>query len=488
MTIDIRKHLVPLQLLDIKKCTTVGETVRQMENCAIGARMIGEAARTIVGWVEAGKTPQIILDNPDKGHERVMLNYLFAEMAKYGGVQHTVTNSHNYARSGSKDPVIVIGFFLNEWEDDLFARGPDESLFINNFNLAPPWVKDGYFRGFINADHRLALPILKLAVQERLSGKPVPFSMLLDTWMRCGGVGHQASHGFATFRQMVEDPDCTVIATMSGIMTMAKMGGLISHMIDRGWAQVIVATGALVGHGFVEGAGLKHFKYDPRYDDILMGEQKLNRITDTVEPEENLDHVEEILHRALLGKALFSPSQILKEIGYYLQENYPDQPSILRSAFEKNVPIFIPAFYDSELGNDLMIHNYRQRQGGGSIIELDQELDNYELIEIVTGAKKVGIFTLGGGAPRNWPQNVAPLIEIMNTRLGIGYPEFKYAHGCRICPDSVFLGHLSGCTYSENASWRKTDIEHGRFSEVMADATMIFPFYVAAMKEVIESR
>ncbi len=122
--INIRDHLEPLELTDINKCTTVGKTVGQMAHCAIGARMIGEAARTMTDWVKAGKTPQIILDNPDKGRERVVLNYLFAEMAEYGIGRHTVTNSHNYARSGSKDPVIVIGLFLNEWEDDLFARGP----------------------------------------------------------------------------------------------------------------------------------------------------------------------------------------------------------------------------------------------------------------------------------------------------------------------------------------------------------------------------
>ena len=73
----------------------------------------------------------------------------------------------------------------------------------------------------------------------------------------------------------------------------------------------------------------------------------------------------------------------------------------------------------------------------------------------------MGMVVVGGGVPRNWPQNVAPLIEIMNTRLGIGFPEFKYIYGCRICPDVPYYGHLSGCTYKENASWRKTDIVHG---------------------------
>lgn len=241
--INIRDHLVPLEPLDIEKCTTVGKTVEQMANCAMGAGMVGDAVETMLKWYEAGKTPQIILDNPDKGHMGVPFNYLFAEMAKLGIVRPTITNSHNYVRSGSKDPIIVVGFFLNEWEDELFLRGEEDSLFMNNFYLAPPWVKDGYFKSFVNADHRLALPILKLAAEEKISGKPISRPVLLDAWMRCGGVGHQAAHGFTTFRQMIEDPDCTVFLTISGIGTMAGFSGLISYMIDQGWVQAIAATG-----------------------------------------------------------------------------------------------------------------------------------------------------------------------------------------------------------------------------------------------------
>ncbi len=490
--INIREHLEPLELLDIEKCTTVGKTVEQMAKCAIGARMVGEAAETIVNWLEAGKSPWIIFDDPYRSEEAFLnlLDHFSWEMLRK---KTTFINSKRYAKASENRPIIVLGHYAGKWENYLFERGGEDSIFINDINLAPPWVRDGYFKGFVNADPALVVPILYWAIKEKLSRITSGFGDLHRSWMRCGGVGHQAVHGFETFRQMIEDPECTVVVTMSGIMTMAQMSGLISYMIDRGWAQAIVATGALIGHGFVEGVGLKHFKYDPHFDDIdiddiLMAEQKLNRIADTVEPEENLDHVEQVLHEVLLNSRPFSPSQINNLIGRYLWKNFPDQPSILRSAYKHNVPVFIPAFYDSELGNDLMIHNYRQRKGNGQSIMIDQEIDNYRLVGMTTSAKKIGIFTLGGGVPRNWSQNVAPLVEIMNTRLNTGYPEIRYFYGCRICPDQVYLGHLSGCTYRENASWRKTDIEHGRFSEVLADATIVFPFYVAALQEIIKSR
>jgi deoxyhypusine synthase len=489
---NIREHLEPLQMIDIEKCTTVGKTVEQMANSAMGARMIGEAAETIVRWIKEGKTPWVIFDNPDKGFESIAINGLFREMAEDGYIQPVISNSHNYARSGSEDRIIVVGFFLNEWEDNLFENGAHASLFINNFNLAPPWVKDGYFRGFVNADHRLALPILKLAVQEKLSGKPVSHSALLEVWAQCQGVARQAAHGFATLRQMIEDPDCTVFLTISGIGTMAGFSGLISYMIDQGWVQAIAATGALIGHGFVEGVGKKHYKYDPQFDDVQMAEQKLNRIGTTVEPEENLDHVERIMAYVLEEKlaqgGIISPSRICHLIGEHLAEKYPGEISILRSAYEKNIPIFIPAFHDSELGNDLLIHNWRRRELGQSEVIANYEIDSLELVKLMTGSKKIGIISLGGGSSRNNMQNGAPLVEIMNVRLKLGLRENKYVYGCRICPDEVYLEHLSGCTYRENGSWRKTDLEHGRFSEVLSDYSIVFPFCVAALREILEGR
>jgi len=452
--------------------------------------MIGEAADTIVRWVKEGKTPWIIFDNPDKGFEGIALNSLFRDMAEDGCIHPVISNSHNYARSGSENPIIAVGFFLSEWEGNLFENGAHASLFINNFNLAPPWVKDGYFRGFVNADHRLALPILALAVREKLSGRPVPFSTLLEIWGQCEGVARQAARGFAILRQMIEDPDCTVFMTVSGILTMAQMGGLVSHMINRGWVQALSATGALVGHGFVEDVDRRHFKYDPEYSDEQLADQKLNRIGTTIEPEENLDHVEEIygliLEKAVNGEEPVSPAQKNYLIGKYLSENYPGGKSILRSAYEKNIPVFIPA-PDSELDNDQLIHNWRRKLERRRQVVTNNEIDTLRLVDMVVNSKKCGIFTLGGGVPRNWTQNVMPLIEIMNVRLNLGFPDRKFFYGCRICPDPVYLEHLGGCTYKEMISWRKFDPD-GQSSEVKSDYSILVPIYVAALEEIMEGK
>ena len=78
-------------------------------------------------------------------------------------------------------------------------------------------------------------------------------------------------------------------------MTVAKMGLVICDMIEGGLVQAIVSTGALMAHGFVEASGLAHYKYREGMDDAALYDRGYNRVYDTLEPESNLEHVEQIL-------------------------------------------------------------------------------------------------------------------------------------------------------------------------------------------------
>jgi len=485
MTQDIRKKLQPLEVLDLAKCSSVGKTVEQMEKCAIGARMIGEVAKTLTDLVSRGEKISIIYD----GKRESQLGKLLQKIVKQKKWFAKLASPEEYAGDENikNDIILAVGSFSERHEDAIYKKAK-RGIFINLSNqFSPGQVRDGFFQDFIAADPNLVMPIIFLTLEERLEGKSHSISDLITLWSKFGGPAAQAAHGFETLHQMIDDPDCLVFGTFSGIMTVAKMGGIISEMIDAKWLRAIAATGALICHGFVEGVGLKHFKYDPQFSDIEMAGQKLNRITDSVEPEENLDQVEEILDHILdeklRGGDPVSPTEINSLIGEYLAKKYPDGPSILRSAYKKKVPVFIPASVDSELGNDIYITNEKRVKEGKPQIMVNHETDSRLLVKLVTTAKKVGIFSVGGGVPRNNVQNVAPLIEIMNQRLNLDLPEKMFSYGCRIDPTLPYLGNLSGCTYSEGGSWRKMDIQHGRFSEVLADATMVLPFYAAALKE-----
>ena len=97
----------------------------------------------------------------------------------------------------------------------------------------------------------------------------------------------------------------------------------------------------------------------------------------------------------------------------------------------------------------------------------------------------VEIFTIGGGVPRNWAQQVGPYVDIRNLRLGREDPKVSYHYGIRICPEPVHWGGLSGCTYSEGVSWGKMvpPSEGGSFAEVHSDATLVWPILVKALME-----
>ena len=94
-------------------------------------------------------------------------------------------------------------------------------------------------------------------------------------------------------------PDCTVVLTVSGAMTIAKMGKIITTMIDRGMIQVVVSTGALMAHGMSEAVGETHYKYHPSMEDVELFEKGYNRVYDTLEMESNLNHVEQVVGKTL---------------------------------------------------------------------------------------------------------------------------------------------------------------------------------------------
>ena len=470
-----------LRSLDLRACATVGDIIDAMRFCAFGARMLGEVSHTILEMVTAKSKPTIVYSGlPDSP-----LGSLLKKFVEKGWCRKLILPSA-YAREKTHgETVIVVGPF-SERNAEAIYRKPARAVFINPFDMARPGqIRDGYFPDAIFADPRYIMPLIDAALEEWVDGRRRSTISLLRSLGRYGGLAAQVARGAKALEAMVRDQDCARFLTISGAMTVGKMDLVICDMIELGMIHAISSTGALMAHGLVSSIGLKHYKYNPRYDDTELARRKLNRVTDTLEPETNLDTVEEIIGEVidnLDGKQTLSPTALNRLIGKYLAEHYPNERGILKSAYLKKVPVFVPAFVDSELGNDIYIHNIKRRRRGKKPILMDLERDSKELIKIVTGAKKFGIFSIGGGVPRNNVQNVAPLIEIINERLGPTYPNRRFSYGVRICPDKPHFGHLSGCTYSENESWRKAD-KNGIYAEMLADATQVWPFLIKYLME-----
>lgn len=299
--------------------------------------------------------------------------------------------------------------------------------------------------------------------------------------------GRSVGEAADVFYEMVKDKDCFVVLTLSGALTVAKMGLVICDMIENALAGAVISTGALVAHGFAESAGMSHFKYEKKMSDEELYRAGYDRIYDTLELEKNLDEVETIFKKVLDGidRDTTLSSRLLNEkIGEYLAKNIKER-GILKSAYLKKVPIFIPAYTDSELGLDVGIYNRAAKLKKEKLFRFDPFLDLEDFTELIKRQKKIGIFTVGGGVPRNWAQQVGPYLDIIEKRLKVGGGFKRYHYGVRICPEPVHWGGLSGCTYSECISWGKfvPPREGGRWAEVYADATIALPLIIKAVLE-----
>jgi deoxyhypusine synthase len=325
------------------------------------------------------------------------------------------------------------------------------------------------------------------------------FAEFLERMSRTAFGGRSLGEAFDVLLTMARDAECTKVMTVSGAMTIAKMGRVVCDMIDNGLVDVLISTGAIMAHGLSEATGGVHYKHDPRVPDKQLYEWGYNRVYDTLEMEANLCDAERFVSQVLReidpARATCS-SHINRELGRRLVAD-GQMPSVLGCAFRKNVPVYVPAFTDSELGLDVATFALRKGYQEGKESDLEAffsplpnynpYLDLYDYARRALGARRLGIFTIGGGVPRNWAQQVGPFVDIINMRLGSNLEVPRFTYGVRICPEPVHWGGLSGCTYSEGVSWGKflSRDEGGRFAEVHCDATIAWPILVRGVLEAL---
>jgi deoxyhypusine synthase len=302
---------------------------------------------------------------------------------------------------------------------------------------------------------------------------------------RTAFTGRQIGDAADVLEAMARDKDCFVVMTLSGALTVGKMGLLFCDLVDSGVVKAIVSTGALMAHGLVEATGRSHFRYDPKMDDRELFFAGYNRVYDSLEPELNLDHVEEVVDHILEGWDSDEPVsswRLHRRIGEYLIKHAKGR-GILKSCAEKNVPVFVPAFTDSELGIDFALHQRQLKMAGKPPLVFDGFDDFEHYASTMLATKRMGIFTVGGGVPRNWAQQFGVYAELLARRGYEKMPLKRYNYGVRICPEPVSWGGLSGSTYTEAVSWGKfvPPEEGGKFAEVFDDATVALPLIVGAV-------
>jgi len=285
-------------------------------------------------------------------------------------------------------------------------------------------------------------------------------------------------HRAATiYDMMLRDTECGVILCLAGSLISAGLQKVIVDLVRNNMVDAIVSTGAnIVDQDFFEALGYRHYIAGDEYKygagDADLRELMIDRIYDTFIDEEELricDETTEKIINSLEPKA-YSSRELIKAMGEYLVKNgrTPAQgnaDSIVLACYEKDVPIFCPAFSDCSFGFGIVAHQHARQ--GKAVVSIDSGKDFYELTQIKLANPTTGLLMMGGGVPKNFAQDIVVAADI----LGVDASMHKYA--IQVTVADARDGALSGSTLKEASSWGKVDLTYEQM--VYAEATMAFP-------------
>ena len=273
------------------------------------------------------------------------------------------------------------------------------------------------------------------------------------------------------YNQMLADKDCTVVLVIAGSTSAGGCMDLYAELIRNKMVDVVVATGAsIVDMDFFEGLGHKHYQALEIPDDDTLRSLYIDRIYDTYIDEEQLqdcDHTILKIADSLEAKP-YSSRAFIREMGKYLAEHGKKDNSLVKLAYEHDVPIFCPAFVDSSAGFGLVKHQVDRAKAGRPYMVLDAIADFRELTEIKIQAGTTGLLMIGGGVPKNFVQDTVVCAEILGHE---NVEVHKYA--VQITVADVRDGACSSSTLQEAASWGK--VNTGIEQMVFAEAGSVMP-------------
>lgn len=288
---------------------------------------------------------------------------------------------------------------------------------------------------------------------------------LVDEMRACGVLGAgRIGKAAELATEMFGDSECTVFLTMAGPLVPGGLRGIISDLIDEGYVDVVVTTGANVVHDMVEALGYKHMIGTFLAEDKRLKAENIGRIGDIYIEQKVFTELEKWMHKVLEGipeekRQRVSVAELLFEMG----KQIPDPRSILAVAAKRGVPVICPAFVDSIAGFHLWVFGQDRK------IRIDPLLDVSRLMDKVFEAKKAGVIILGGGHPKHFALFANTFREGVDSAI-------------QITMDRPEPGGLSGATLEEAISWGKIKPE-GKAVTVICDVTIAFPLIVAAALE-----
>ena len=281
-----------------------------------------------------------------------------------------------------------------------------------------------------------------------------------------------------------------MLVSLAGAMSTAELGKSLAEMIRQDKVHIISCTGANLEEDIMNLVAHKHYKRVPNYRDLTPIDEKalldkgLNRVTDTCIPEEEAfrrlqGHVYELWKEAEINGERFLPHEFIYKLllSGVLEQYYqiPPENSWMIAAAEKNLPLVVPGWEDSTLGNIFASYCIKKELSPNTMkngIEYMMELANYYSNE--AGKEGIGFFQIGGGIAGDFPICVVPMLyqDLENTDT----PFWSYF--CQISDSTTSYGSYSGAVPNEKITWGKLDVDTPKFI-IESDATIVAPLIFA---------
>jgi deoxyhypusine synthase len=281
-----------------------------------------------------------------------------------------------------------------------------------------------------------------------------------------------------------------MMVTLAGAMSTGELGLSLAEMIRQDKVAIISCTGANLEEDIMNLVAHKSYKRISNYRDLSPQEEwdllenHYNRVTDTCIPEEEAfrrlqKHIEKIWKDAdAVGERYFPHEYMYKMLlSGVLEQYYEIDPknSWMLAAAQKNIPIVVPGWEDSTMGNifaSYVIKNEVKATTMKSGIEYMVWLADWYRNN--SGGKGVGFFQIGGGIAGDFPICVVPM---MYQDLEWEQVPF-WSYFCQISDSTTSYGSYSGAVPNEKITWGKLDIHTPKFI-VESDATIVAPLIFA---------
>jgi len=281
-----------------------------------------------------------------------------------------------------------------------------------------------------------------------------------------------------------------MMITLAGAMSTAELGKVLAEMIRQDKVAIISCTGANLEEDLMNLVAHTYYKRIPNYRDLTpeqeweLLEQGLNRVTDTCIPEEEAfrriqKHIVDFWKGAQRSGQRFFPHEYMYQLllSGVMEQYYqiPPENSWLLAAAQKNLPIIVPGWEDSTMGNIFASYCIKKELMPATMksgIEYMTYLADWYVKN--SGGKGVGFFQIGGGIAGDFPICVVPMLYQDMEMHDIPF----WTYFCQISDSTTSYGSYSGAVPNEKITWGKLDIHTPKFI-VESDATIVAPLIFA---------